>query len=172
MLTLLGLLVVGFAGTGWVRAPVVIHPPKVVYLRDGSTVTVTTSGTVTVRSRHGQVLSESSCGSATRYWRWENFMTAFQGAVRRGDRAAVASKIAYPLRWATKTRVTAIGSRAEFLERYTDIFRPTVVKAILAPDPHALFCQNMTQASIGSGVIWGDVVGGRPSIITINPPAG
>ncbi|HLX19170.1 MAG TPA: hypothetical protein VKR23_03365 [Gaiellaceae bacterium] len=45
-----------------------------------------------------------------------------------------------------------------------------LVKAILAADPHALFCQNVTQASIGSGLLWGDVFGRRLAIITINPP--
>jgi hypothetical protein len=97
-------------------------------------------------------------------------MTALQDSIRQGNRAAVASQIAYPLLWTSATAKTTIRTRHEFLLRYADIFRPGVVKAVLAADPHALFCQNVTQASIGSGVIWGDVFGRRLAITTINPP--
>jgi hypothetical protein len=97
-------------------------------------------------------------------------MTAFQSSIRQGNRAAVATQIAYPLLWSTASGKVTIHSHQEFLARYSEIFRSSLLHAILAADPHALFCQNMTQASIGSGVIWGDVFRQRLSIITINPP--
>jgi len=50
------------------------------------------------------------------------------------------------------------------------VFQPRTVAAILGADPRALFCQNVNQVMLGSGVIWGDDLGKRLAIITVNPP--
>jgi hypothetical protein len=140
--------------------------PKLTHLADGSTVRVTKNGAVVVRSRNGQILSVSQCESGAVYEKWVKFMSVFQGAMEEGDRGAVVDRIRYPLRWGG----TNIESRRELLRRYGAVFAPPVLRAVVAADPRALFCQNISEVMLGSGVIWGDDFGGRLAIVTVNRP--
>jgi hypothetical protein len=141
--------------------------PKIIRLPGGSTVRVGKGGSVVQRSRKGQVLAASQCESGAVYERWVKFMTAFQVALEHGDRTRVVRSVHYPLRWAGRT----IKRSGGLLRRYDGVFAPRVIHAVLAANPRALFCQNVTQVMLDSGVIWGDDLGGRLAIVTVNPPA-
>jgi hypothetical protein len=162
MSRLAALLCCALLASGW---------PRVAHLANGSTVSVWRSGRVVIRDRHNEILSDSYCGSYARYVTWEGFMSGLQHALKQNDRTAVADRILFPLSWSNHGTTTVIRNRAAFLERYTSIFRPAVVGAVIAADPRALFCKNLSQAALDSGVVWGDIsLGGRRGIITVNPP--
>jgi hypothetical protein len=140
--------------------------PQVTRLGDGSTVTVWKDGRVVERDRHGRVTADSTCESAAVYARWVAFMRSFQAAVRSGDRARVARSVHYPLLWAGRR----VDTGGKLVADYRSIFVPAVVAAIEAADPRALFCQNLSQVMLGSGVVWGDDFGGRLAVVTVNRP--
>src|SRR6202035_5060991 len=140
--------------------------PKVSHLRDGTTVSVGKDGRVIQRGRGGQIVSDSSFESYAVYERWVTFMASFQAALKDDDRGRIASSIEYPLRWSGGM----ISGRGQLLTRYPSVFQPAVVKAVLAADPRALFCKNISEVMLNSGVIWGDDFNGRLAIVTVNPP--
>jgi hypothetical protein len=142
------------------------HWPEISHLRDGSTVAVWEDGRVIERDRAGRVLSDSTFESEAIYERWVKFMRSFQTAVEEGDRSSVASSIEYPL----SLSHGIIPNRQELLRRYGAVFTPGVVAEIESADPRALFCQNVSQVMLDSGVVWGDDFKGRLAVITINPP--
>jgi hypothetical protein len=140
--------------------------PKINRLGDGSTVSVWKNGRVVQRARGGKVVSDSTFESYAVYERWVTFMASFQKAIKRNDRSYIAREVDYPVRWSGGT----IAGRPQLLGEYSAIFRPAVVKAILAADARALFCQNVSQVMLDSGVIWGDDYNGRLAISTVNSP--
>ena len=142
--------------------------PEVTRLHDGSSVSVWPDGRVVERSRDGVVLSDSNCGSYARYERWVGVMRRFRKAVLIDDRARVAAALARPFLWNHGAVSTSISGPAQLSSAYRAIFGRAVVGEIKQADPRALFCKDVTMVMLGSGVVWGDEPGGRPSIVTIN----
>ena len=141
----------------------------VFHLRDGSTVTVTTSGKVVQRNRKLGFVAISFCGSYANYRRWSAFLADFQHALRSRDHAGVAADVVFPLAW-NHGKTTTIRSSGELARLYASIFRPALVRAVLAPDPRGLVCKNGNQFTLGDGIVWGEAVGGRVGVIAINGP--
>jgi len=142
--------------------------PEVTRLHGGSSVSVWPNGRVLERSRAGVVLSDSNCGSYARYERWVGFMTRFRKAVLTDNRARVAAALARPFFWNHGATSTSISGSAQLSTVYNSIFGRAVVREIKAANPRALFCKDVTMVMLGSGVVWGDEPGGRPSIVAIN----
>ena len=147
--------------------------PTLARLAGGASVEVWPDGHVLERSRAGAVLEESWCGSASRYARWVAFLGAFRRAVAGGDRAAVASAFAYPLRWnGAPGGSVLVRSRAQLLRDYGAVFTRALAAAVAAADPRALFCKDVSEVALGAGLLWGDQVGrrGAPALVAINAP--
>jgi len=142
--------------------------PEVTRLHDGSSVSVWQNGRVVERSRAGVVLADSNCGSYARYERWVGVMTRFREAVVSDDRAHVAAALARPFLWNHGGASTSISGSAQLSAVYDSIFGRAVIREIKAANPRALFCKNVTEVMLGSGVVWGDEPGGRPAIVSIN----
>jgi len=83
----------------------------------------------------------------------ERFARSLQSALQRHDERAVAALVAFPLRVGMgKGQARHVG-RAELLRSLDGVFTPTVVQAVLAQDPAALF-QNHQGVMFGNGEVW------------------
>lgn len=107
----------------------------------------------------------------------ERFARSLQSALQRHDAPGVAALVAFPLRVGTEGGQARRVGRSELLRSFDAVFTPTVVKAVLAQDPAALF-QNYQGVMFGSGEVWAAEVcadnGQAPCplrVITVNRPA-
>lgn len=105
------------------------------------------------------------------------FARSLQSALERHDAAGVAALVAFPLRVGSEGGQARRVGRAELLRSFDVVFTPTVVKAVLAQDPTALF-QNDQGVMFGNGEVWAAEVcapnGQAPCplrVITVNRPA-
>jgi hypothetical protein len=107
----------------------------------------------------------------------ERFARSLQSALQRHDAPGVAALVAFPLRVGSEGGQARRVGRAELLRSFDKVFTPTVVKAVLAQDPAALF-QNDQGVMFGNGEVWAAEVcaNNRQApcplrVITVNHPA-
>lgn len=107
----------------------------------------------------------------------ERFARSLQSALQQHDAPGVAALVAFPLRvGAEGGRARRLG-RTELLRSFDKVFTPTVVQAVLAQDPAALF-QNYQGVMFGNGEVWAAEVCPPKRqapcplrVITVNQPA-
>lgn len=83
----------------------------------------------------------------------------FLKAAVRGDRAAAAQAVSYPLR-VNGARPRTIRNKAELLARWDSIFTPSLVAALREAVPHEMFVRQ-GMAMVGDGVVWFDAKGAK-----------
>ena len=133
----------------------------------GETVVETGSDTdhVIIRHASGEVAAESWCESGT----FDAYVELFRTLKRvapRGDRAAVAKLIAYPLR-VYGTKASTVRTEAALLAAYDTVFTPQVLAAIRKAEPAAVFCRD-GQGMLGDGVVWARVSRAHARVSSIN----
>jgi hypothetical protein len=109
------------------------------------------------------------------------FIQDLQGLVLAKDRAAIASKIRYPLRVNTRSGSFLVESPAQLLASFDRVFPASVLRVLLKCPRSGLYCDKRG-VMIGSGEIWlapksGEVVAPsnnkdpvQPEIIAVNLP--
>lgn len=122
-----------------------------VWTRGGQTLPVrletSSSGTWKAGSQYWQVTTATDAA-------FEAMVRRFADAVVRGDRAAAADLVAYPLRvnyGPGKHRW--IRNKAEFNAQWSRTFTPDTVKKIKAGVPHDMFVRR-EEVMLGDGVVW------------------
>lgn len=83
----------------------------------------------------------------------------FLKAAVRGDRAAAAGAVSYPLR-VNGDRPKTIRDKAELLAQWDTIFTPKLVAALREAVPHEMFVRQGL-AMAGDGVVWFDAKGAK-----------
>lgn len=138
-------------------------------LEDGSSVTVTRSGRVTVRDRAGAVVSDSRCAAyGYPYLETVERLAGIQSAARARNRTALSFDVAYPLSVAVPGRPPLrVASRAALLARLDAVLDDAVLERIGAADPRKLFCR-AEGVMLGDGVAWLQNRGGRLRIISLS----
>ena len=91
---------------------------------------------------------------------------AFQQAVRRGDKKAVAALLTYPMRVNSASGRKRVRSPAEFVARYDAIFSSSYRDAILRAIPRAMFVRDQG-VMLGDGEVW---FGPDGKVTTLNSP--
>jgi hypothetical protein len=87
----------------------------------------------------------------------------FLRAATRGDRAAAADAVSYPLR-VNGAPAKTIRNKAELLAQWNSVFSPALVAALREAVPHEMFVRQ-GMAMVGDGVVWFDDKGAK----VINP---
>ena len=107
----------------------------------------------------------------------ERFARSLQSALQRHDAPGVAALVAFPLRVGSEGGRARRMGRTELLRSFDKVFTPTVVQAVLAQDPAALF-QNYQGVMFGNGEVWAAEVCPPKRqapcplrVITVNQPA-
>lgn len=105
------------------------------------------------------------------------FARSFQAALQHKDLPRVAAMVSFPLRVNTEGGPRRRVGQAELLKSFDQVFTPSVVKAVLAQDPDALF-QNQQGVMFGDGEVWAaEVCPAQPQapcplrVVTVNRPA-
>jgi len=83
----------------------------------------------------------------------------FLTAVVRGDRAAAASAVSYPLR-INGARPRTIRDRAQLLAQWDAIFSPALIAALRKAVPHEMFVRQ-GMAMVEDGTVWFDAKGAK-----------
>lgn len=89
----------------------------------------------------------------------------FYSAVLKGDKAAAAGFVDFPLQVNASGKSTRIASAAQLLTQWEQIFTPACLDAFRNAMPHDMFVRN-GQAMLGDGVAWF----GAKGVQTINVP--
>lgn len=113
---------------------------------------------VVIKNARGTVTSDSYCDASTgTYAQIVAFGSAMKAAVRRGDKAAVARLMQYPLRVnaerSAKVTTRTIASSSEFVRAYNGVFTRPIVTKIAEMQPHDVFCRN-GMAMFAAGTLW------------------
>jgi hypothetical protein len=109
------------------------------------------------RERHyGEITDQSDAAFEARAGK-------FLKAAARGDRAAAADAVSYPLR-VNGARARILHNKAELLAQWDSIFSPPLVAALREAVPHEMFVRQ-GMAMVGGGVVWFDDKGAK----VINP---
>jgi hypothetical protein len=83
----------------------------------------------------------------------------FLKAAVRGDRAAAAEAVSYPLR-VNGDRPKTIRNKAELLAQWSGVFTPALVAKLREAVPHEMFVRQ-GMAMVGDGVVWFDAKGAK-----------
>jgi hypothetical protein len=83
----------------------------------------------------------------------------FLKAAVRGDRAAAADAVSYPLR-VNGDRPKTIRNKTELLTQWNSIFTPALLVALRDAVPHEMFVRQ-GMAMVGDGVVWFDAKGAK-----------
>src|SRR5277367_2389748 len=98
------------------------------------------------------------------------FLIELQKDVAGDDRPAVAGLASYPATVSTLARRLKITDRAEFVERYSEIFPAELQKFVAAQDSACISRVGAQGFTLGQGQIWFDFnPDGIVEIFTINP---
>lgn len=84
---------------------------------------------------------------------YEAAFKALQSAVARGDAAAVAALVHYPIRVRMGGRTLTIASADELQRRYAQVFTPPIAVVVTTQKYDALFV-NAQGVMFGSGQVW------------------
>jgi hypothetical protein len=93
---------------------------------------------------------EAVLGAAAPY---EHAFKALQAAVARGDAAAVAALVHYPIGVRIGGRTLSIASADELQRRYAQVFTPAIAAVVTAQKYDELFV-NAQGVMFGSGQVW------------------
>lgn len=77
----------------------------------------------------------------------------FWEAVRRGDKAAVAGLIRYPLRVLSGKQTITLRSAADFIKQYEAVMTPSTREAILSDIPRYMFVRDQG-IMLANGMVW------------------
>ena len=121
---------------------------------------------VVVSDAQGKLMSESWCDAGT-FDAYFVLFTGLKAALGRGDRAAVAKLIGYPLRVNAK-RSLSLKDEAALSKAYERVFTPKVLETVQQAEPAAVFCRD-GQGMLGDGVIWAVDTGASAKAIVVNP---
>ena len=84
---------------------------------------------------------------------FEALVQGFRNAVLKGDRAAAAQYVDFPLRVNSNGRSRMVRSAAQLTTQWDSIFTPQCLEALKKSIPHEMFVRN-GQAMLGDGVAW------------------
>ncbi|RJX40987.1 hypothetical protein D3P09_02930 [Paenibacillus pinisoli] len=100
---------------------------------------------------------------------FEHFLTKLQNDVRKGNKAAVAGSMTYPLTVNSKDKTVEIISKRDFMSKYDKIMTASVKKKLLAQKVEAvqLFI-NWKGVMVGEGALWMGQTGEAIGVFAIN----
>lgn len=90
--------------------------------------------------------------------------TAFWRALKKGDREAVAARIAYPITVRLEGRNRRLKSSAELLPHFEAIFTPEFTERVLRAMPRNMFVRDQG-AMLGNGEVWFNSAGKVASLV-------
>lgn len=103
-----------------------------------------------------------------------SFLATLQDALRKNDRARIATLTAYPLHTPPIRGQRVIRNRQELLARFNLVFTPAIRSKVLAAGPNDVW-GNQQGFMVNQGVIWFDDRAARPGapsafkLIAVNP---
>ena len=102
--------------------------------------------------RYGEITDQSDAAFEARAGK-------FLKAAVRGDRAAAAEAVSFPLR-VNGARPKTVRNKAELLAQWNSIFTPALVAKLGEAVPHEMFVRQ-GMAMVGDGVVWFDDKGAK-----------
>jgi hypothetical protein len=168
MVLLIGLIApVSIASAGTQSRSTLLYAPprstRIVKFAGGEAIVERRGGDEHVAvERHGRVTSISDCDATTgTYDGIAAFSAAVKNAAKRGDRAALASLMAYPLRVNTGSgKSYFVAAKSSLLSRFSSVFDAETLRKLEGIEPHAVFCRS-GQSMLADGTLWASMVSGN-----------